>query len=67
MMFSGVMSGYTGRDHCGLPCGVLRYMCAWIAVILPDVAGCEEIQRVRHLARRAGLMADLHRTLARAF
>ena len=30
MMFSGVMSGYTGRDHCGLPCGVLRYMCAWM-------------------------------------
>ena len=23
------------RDHCGFPCGVLRYMCAWIAVIFP--------------------------------
>ena len=35
MMFSSVMSGSTGRDHCGLPCGVFRYMWAWISVTLP--------------------------------
>ncbi len=43
MMFSGVMSGKTGRAHCGLPCGVLRYMCAWMAVILPTSPVCRKL------------------------
>ena len=44
MMFSGVMSGYTWRDHCGLPCGVLRYMCASIEVILPISSGLRKLR-----------------------
>ena len=64
MMFSAVISGRIGRDHCGLPCGVLRYMWAWIAVILPMIAGFEEIGGVGVLAHGTSLMADLHRALA---
>src|SRR5579883_1541118 len=42
-IFSGVISGYTCRDHCGLPCGVLRYMWASIDVILPTSSGLRKL------------------------
>ena len=66
-MFSGFTSGVMRavRDHCGLPCGVLRNMCISIAVILPMRSRIgQELPHVAHVPEGARLVPDLHHVFA---